>query len=81
MEIGEFRQILEETGMSVKKEVERTALVRKMDCFTPDDAAFINGHTDVVGFVAASSVERLAFERPLTQLTRQFKQIRVKRKI
>ncbi len=42
---------------------------------TPDDAAYINEHTDVVGFVGASSLERLAFERSLPELTRQFKNI------
>src|SRR5580765_7137217 len=42
---GQFRQILEETGMSVKKEFEMIALARKMDLFTivyvatPDEAA------------------------------------------
>ncbi len=151
---GEFRQILEETGMSVKKEVEMIALARKMDLFTivyvgnpeeakgmaeagadvviahvgttvggaigvkkaactleeaaartqeiagaaigarkdviclshggpistPADAAYINEHTDAVGFVGASSLERLAFEQPLTDLTRRFKQIPVQRK-
>ena len=151
---GEFRQILEETGMSVKKEVETIALARKMDLFTivyvgnsaeakamaeagadvviahvgttvggaigvkdaactleeaarrtqdiagaaiaaredviclshggpistPEDAAFINEHTDAVGFVGASSLERLAFEQPLTDLTRRFKQNPVRRK-
>src|SRR5437016_4078859 len=41
---GLFRQILEETGMSVKKEFEMIALARKMDLFTivyvatPDEA-------------------------------------------
>jgi predicted TIM-barrel enzyme len=150
---GEFRQILEETGMSFSKEVETVALARKMDMFTityvgkpdeaaamaqagadvviahvgttiggtigvkgaacsleeaakrtqeiaaaaiatrsdviclshggpistPEDAAYINQHTDVVGFVGASSLERMAFEESLTELTRQFKQIPVKR--
>jgi predicted TIM-barrel enzyme len=42
---------------------------------TPDDAAYINEHTDVVGFVGASSLERLAFERSLPELARQFKNI------
>lgn len=42
---------------------------------TPDDAASINQHTDVVGFVGASSLERLAFEQSLPELTRQFKSI------
>src|SRR5438093_6175656 len=41
---GTFRQVLEETGMSVKKEFEMVALARKMDLFsivyvaTPDEA-------------------------------------------
>jgi len=151
---GEFRQILEETGMSFAKEVEMVALARKMDLFsityvaspaeaksmveagadvivahvgttiggtigvvkaacslpeaaertqeiiaaamsvrkdiiclshggpisTPEDAAYINEHTDAVGFVGASSLERLAFEKSLPALTKKFKQIPVKRK-
>jgi predicted TIM-barrel enzyme len=146
---GQFRQILEETGMSFCKEVEMVGLARRMDLFsivyvgtpeeardmtragadvviahvgttvggsigvtnatcsldeaasrvqaiaraaldersdviclshggpicTPEDAAYINAHTDVVGFVGASSLERLAFERSLPELTRQFKNI------
>jgi predicted TIM-barrel enzyme len=150
---GQFRQVLEETGMSVKKEFEMVALARKMDLFsivyvataeeakamaeagadaiiahvgttiggsigvkgavctmddavkrtqliidgarqvrkdiiflshggpiaTPEDAAYINEHTDCVGFVGASSLERLAVEDSLTQLTRRFKQIPVRK--
>jgi len=151
---GKFRQILEETGMSVKKEFETIALARKMELFTivyvgspeeskamaeagadviiahvgttvggsigvtnatmslpeaakitqgiidaaksvrkdliflshggpintPEDAAFINEHTDTDGFVGASSLERMAVEQSLTDLTKRFKQIPVKRK-
>jgi predicted TIM-barrel enzyme len=152
---GRFRQILEETGMSVKKEFEMVALARKMDLFTivyvsseeesqsmaeagadaiiahvgttiggsigvtgasvsldeaarwtqrlieagrksgrsdllflshggpiltPDDAAYINEHTDAVGFVGASSLERMAVEASLETLTRRFKSIPVTRK-
>ncbi|TSA32308.1 MAG: phosphoenolpyruvate hydrolase family protein [Opitutales bacterium] len=151
---GKFRQVLEETGMSVKKEFETVALARKMDMFTivyvgspeeskamaesgadviiahvgttvggsigvtnatmslpeaakitqgiidaaksvrkdliflshggpintPEDAAFINEHTDTDGFVGASSLERMAVEQSLTDLTQRFKQIPVKRK-
>jgi len=150
---GRFRQILEETGMSVKKEFEMVALARKMDLFsivyvatpgearamaeagadaiiahvgttvggsigvkratvtldeavkrtrriiqgartvrkdilflshggpiaTPEDAAYINKRTDAVGFVGASSLERLAVEESLTQLTRRFKKIPVRK--
>jgi predicted TIM-barrel enzyme len=150
---GHFRQVLEETGMSVKKEFEMVALARKMDLFsivyvatpdeakamaeagadaiiahvgttvggsigvkgavctiddavkrtqkiidgarrvrkdifflshggpicTPEDAAYINKHTDCVGFVGASSLERLAVEKSLTELTRKFKSIPVRK--
>ena len=151
---GKFRQILEETGMSVQKEVEMVGLARKMDLFsivyvgspkeavdmaevgadaiiahvgttvggsigvveatmtiedaavktqeiieagqsvrddviylshggpisTPEDAAYINEHTDAVGFVGASSLERMAVEESLTNLTKEFKAIPVKRR-
>src|SRR6476659_360423 len=144
---GQFRQILEETGMSVKKEFEMVALAHKMDLFsivyvstpeeskamaqggadaiiahvgttvggsigvkgavvsmeesvkrvqavidagrsvrkdilflshggpiaTPEDAAYINEHTDAVGFVGASSLERLGVEASLTELTPRVK--------
>lgn len=151
---GKFRQILEETGMSVQKEVETVALARKMDMFsivyvdstdeakamaeagadviiahvgttvggsigvvdatmtlpeaaertqqiidaastvrddilflshggpinTPEDAAYINEQTDTVGFVGASSLERMAVEASLTNLTREFKSIPLNRR-
>jgi len=150
---GMFRQILEETGMSVKKEFEMVALARRMDLFsivyvatpeeskamaeagadaiiahvgttvggsigvkgaavtmpdavkrvrriiegaravrkdiiflshggpiaTPEDAAYINRHTDTVGFVGASSLERLGVEESLTDLTRRFKKVPVEK--
>ena len=150
---GLFRQILEETGMSVKKEFDMVALARRMDLFsivyvatpeeskamaeagadaiiahvgttvggsigvkgaavtmpeavkrirriiegarqvrkdiiflshggpiaTPEDAAYINRHTDTVGFVGASSLERLGVEESLTDLTRRFKKVPVEK--
>ena len=146
---GQFRQVLEETGMSVKKEFEMVALARKMDLFsivyvakpeearamaeagadaiiahvgttvggsigvtgasctldeavlrcraiinaarkvrndilflshggpiaTPEDAAYVNERTDCVGFVGASSLERLGVEQSLVDITRRFKKI------
>jgi predicted TIM-barrel enzyme len=42
---------------------------------TPADAAYVNEHADVAGFVGASSLERLALENSLPELTRQFKNI------
>lgn len=147
---GHFRGVLEETGMSVKKEFEMVALARKMDLFsvvyvatpeeavemakagadaiivhvgttvggsigvtnavvtwdfaiqrckeiidavqqhrkdviflahggpinTPEDADKIMKHSDVLGFVGASSLERMAVEESLTQLTRRFKSLK-----
>ena len=147
---GQFRRVLEETGMSVEKEFEMVALAHRMDLFTivyvataeeakrmadvgadaiiahvgttvggsigvtgavvpmddavrrtqaiieggrstgrkdifflshggpiatPDDAAYVNMHTDCVGFVGASSLERLGVEGPLVELTQRFKKI------
>ncbi len=150
---GQFRQILEETGMSVKKEFEMVALARRMEMFsivyvgspeeavemaksgadaiiahvgttvggsigvtqavipweetirrtqaiidagksvrddvlylchggpinTPEDADRVIQATDCVGFVGASSLERMAIEESLTSLTREFKSIPLKR--
>ena len=149
---GHFRQVLEETGMSFRKEVEMVGLARRMDLFsivyvakpeeskamaeagadaviahvgttvggsvgvrqavcsmeeaaeqtqriieagrpvnneiiflahggpisTPENAAYILQHTDAVGFVGASSLERMAVEEPLTELTRRFKSLSLK---
>ena len=151
---GKFRQVLEETGMSVKKEYEMVALARRMDLFsvvyvgspeeavemakagadaiiahvgttvggsigvtnavvswedtikrtqdiidaaktvrkdifflchggpinTPEDAERVIKATDCVGFVGASSLERMGVEASLTALTQEFKKITVKRK-
>ncbi|MES2982518.1 MAG: phosphoenolpyruvate hydrolase family protein [Verrucomicrobiota bacterium] len=150
---GQFRDILEETGMSVKKEFEMVGLARRMDMFsivyvgspeesvemakagadviiahvgttvggsigvtdavipweetirrtqaiidagksvrndvlylchggpinTPEDADRVIQATDCVGFVGASSLERMAVEHSLTALTREFKSITLKR--
>ena len=148
---GHFRQVLEETGMSVKKEFEMVALARRMDLFSivyvsspaeakamaeagadaiiahvgttvggsigvknavvtmadtilrtnaiiaaaqrvrpnifflshggpisaPEDAAYVNEHTGCVGFVGASSLERMGVEQSLIDITKRFKQIPV----
>ena len=146
---GQFRQVLEETGMSFQKEVEMVFIARKMDLFsivyvataseavamaeagadaiivhvgttvggsigvrkavvswedtiercqtivravketrkeviplahggpinTPEDVERIVQHTDVLGFVGASSLERMAIESSLPSLTQTFKAI------
>lgn len=148
---GQFREILEETGMSFQKEVEMVALARKMDLFsivyvgtpeeavamaeagadsiiahigttsggsigtakavapwddaiarttkilnaalevsadviplshggpvnTPEDAQRMIEATPALGFVGASSLERMAVEASLESLTRRFKEIRI----
>ncbi len=150
---GHFRGVLEETGMSVKKEYEMVALARRMDLFsivyvgspeeaaemakagadaiiahvgttvggsigvksavvswehtlqvtrdiiaaasavrndifylchggpinTPEDAARVIAATPCVGFVGASSLERMGVEESLTNLTRKFKTIGLKK--
>ena len=147
---GQFRQILEETGMSVQKEYEMVALARRMDLFsivyvatpaeavemakagadaiiahvgttvggsigvknavvswdhtlkvtqdiidaasqvrkdifflchggpinTPADAGRVIQGTSAVGFVGASSLERMGVEESLTSLTRAFKSLK-----
>ncbi len=147
---GHFRGVLEETGMSVKKEYEMVALARRMDLFsvvyvgspeeavemakagadsiiahvgttvggsigvksavvdfdfaikrtqeiidavnrvrkdviflahggpinTPQDAERIMANTDAVGFVGASSLERMGIEASLTNLTKEFKKLK-----
>ena len=147
---GHFRGVLEETGMSVKKEYEMIALARKMDLFsivyvgspeeavemakagadaiiahvgttvggsigvtkavvswdftikrtqeiidaahrvrkdifylchggpinTPQDADRVMKATDAVGFVGASSLERMGVEASLTNLTKEFKSLK-----
>jgi predicted TIM-barrel enzyme len=46
---------------------------------TPEDADRVIQATDCVGFVGASSLERMSVEKSLTDLTRQFKSIPIKR--
>ncbi|MDA7535731.1 phosphoenolpyruvate hydrolase family protein [Akkermansiaceae bacterium] len=62
---------------SVRKDV--MVLSHGGPILTPEHAAYVNEHTDAVGFVGASSLERMAVETPLTELTRSFKSIPVKR--
>lgn len=42
---------------------------------TPDDAAYINERTECVGFVGASSLERMGVEQSLVEITQRFKRI------
>jgi predicted TIM-barrel enzyme len=47
---------------------------------TPEDAERVIEATDCVGFVGAPSLERMGVEEAITNLTRQFKSISVKRR-
>ncbi|MGV3774877.1 MAG: phosphoenolpyruvate hydrolase family protein, partial [Verrucomicrobiales bacterium] len=69
-------QLIIDAARSVRKDI--FFLSHGGPIATPDDAGYINTHTDAVGFVGASSLERLAVEDSLTELTRRFKKIPVK---
>ncbi|WP_262245514.1 phosphoenolpyruvate hydrolase family protein [Parapedobacter soli] len=45
---------------------------------TPEDVRWVLDHTDVQGFVGASSLERMGVEESLTELTRAFKALTLK---
>lgn len=42
---------------------------------TPQETKYIYEHTDVVGYVGASSIERIPVEKAVTEVVRQFKNI------
>jgi predicted TIM-barrel enzyme len=42
---------------------------------TPDDAAYVLARCDAVGFVGASSMERLPVETAITETMRAFKRV------
>ena len=86
--VVEAAMTLEEAAARTQKIIEAGKTVRDDVIYLshggpiskPEDAAYINEHTDTVGFVGASSLERMAIEGSLTNLTREFKSIPVKRK-
>ena len=69
---GHFRGVLEETGMSVKKEYEMVALARKMDLFsivyvgTPDEAVEMakSGADAIIAHVKAEALTVTDFGTP-----------------
>jgi len=46
---------------------------------TPKDAAYVLGRCDAVGFVGASSMERLPVENAIAETTRAFKSVAIRR--
>lgn len=71
-------QAIIDAGKSVRNDI--FYLSHGGPILTPSDAAFINERTDTVGFVGASSLERMAVEQSLINLTQEFKSIPVKKK-
>jgi len=66
-------QAIIETARQVRKDI--FFLSHGGPISAPSDAAYVNERTDCVGFVGASSLERLGVEQSLTDLTRRFKSI------
>jgi predicted TIM-barrel enzyme len=68
-------QAIRDAGASVNPEV--LVICHGGPIAEPEDTRFILEHTNGVhGFFGASSIERLAVERAITEQTRAFKQIR-----
>jgi predicted TIM-barrel enzyme len=45
---------------------------------SPEDTGYIYQHTDAVGFLGASSIERIPIEQPLTDAVKKFKNQKIK---
>ncbi|MBT3267243.1 phosphoenolpyruvate hydrolase family protein [Candidatus Poribacteria bacterium] len=76
---AELVQIVIDAGRAVNPDV--LFLSHGGPVATPADAAYINEHTDAVGFVGASSLERFATEASVEALTREFKAIPLDRRV
>ena len=72
-EAAEQTQSIIEAARSVRKDI--IFLSHGGPICTPSDASYINEHSDAVGFVGASSLERMGVEQSLINLTHEFKQI------
>jgi predicted TIM-barrel enzyme len=66
-------QAIGESGWRVKKDA--ILLCHGGPIAEPEDAAYVLARCDAVGFVGASSMERLPVERALTEQTRRFKAV------
>ncbi len=70
-------QAVIDAGRSVRDDI--LFLTHGGPVLSPEDAAYVIERTDAVGFVGASSLERIAVEDSLVNLTRKFKSISPKR--
>ena len=77
-EAAKQTQAIIDAGKSVRDDI--IYLSHGGPILSPPDAAYINERTDAVGFVGASSLERIAVERSLVDITQEFKSIPVHRK-
>ncbi|MDG2170744.1 MAG: phosphoenolpyruvate hydrolase family protein [Opitutales bacterium] len=77
-EAAKQTQAIIDAGTSIRDDI--IYLSHGGPILSPPDAAYINERTDAVGFVGASSLERIAVERSLVDITEEFKSIPVKRK-
>jgi predicted TIM-barrel enzyme len=71
-------QAVIDAGKSVRDDV--IYLSHGGPILSPADAAYINGNTDALGSVSASSLERIGFEQSLISLPQEPNSIPVKRK-
>jgi predicted TIM-barrel enzyme len=76
--IGDSNAIVKEMGAARKENREIIALCHGGPIAVPSDFAFMLEHTDVEGFVGASSMERLPVEIAIESTTKAFKALRVK---
>ncbi|RLE76040.1 MAG: phosphoenolpyruvate hydrolase family protein [Thermoprotei archaeon] len=73
---AEHVQKIIEKAKSIKPDI--IALAHGGPIATPDDTQYIYDHTDAVGFVGASSIERIPVERAVIETVKQFKEKRIK---
>ena len=80
------RTTLEEAAVKVREQTAAVRAVRKDVLIlahggpiaNPPDADYIYQHTEAVGFVGASSIERLATEPAIQETTAAFKKLRLR---
>lgn len=79
---------LEEAVANVQKMIDATKEVNpEIICLahggpfvTPEDTLYLYEYTDTVGFVGASSIERIPVEKAVTEVVEKFKNIQLKRR-
>ncbi|OYT57004.1 MAG: hypothetical protein B6U76_02205 [Desulfurococcales archaeon ex4484_217_2] len=75
---AEHVQRIIEAAKSVRPDI--IALAHGGPIATPEDTQYIYDHTDAVGFVGASSIERIPIEKAVIETVKEFKNKRIKTK-